>query len=184
LSFLIVIGLRVIFEIPAELRANWMFQLLLDPGGQQGEPLARKMMLFSVLPWVLLITFAVYTYLAGILVAALHTLLVAVWTVLLTNLVLIRYRKLPFTCTLPVFKQHSIVILLSFGFGYLIYAVSTPEFEASALLEPLHLLSLLPIVLVAWLIPRQLAKNTIEIEKKLIFEETAVRTIEGLRLSD
>jgi hypothetical protein len=76
------------------------------------------------------------------------------------------------------------VILLSFGFGYLIYAVSTPEFEASALLEPLHLLSLLPIVLVAWLIPRQLAKNTIEIEKKLIFEETAVRTIEGLRLSD
>lgn len=184
LSFLIVIGLRVIFEIPAELRANWVFQLLLDPGGKECGPLARKVMLLAVLPWVLVITFAVYVYLAGILIAALHALLVAAWTLLLTNLLLIRYRKLPFTCTLPVFKQHSIVILLSFGFGYLLYAVSTPEFEASALLEPLRMLSLLPIVLVAWLIPHQLAKSTIEIEKKLIFEETAARTIEGLRLSE
>ena len=184
LSFLIVVGLRVIFEIPAELRANWMFQLLLDPGGKECEPLARKVMLLAVLPWALVITFAVYVYLAGILIAALHILLVAVWTLLLTNLLLIRYRKLPFTCTLPVFKQHSIVILLSFGFGYLLYAVSTPEFEASALQEPLRLLSLLPIVLVAWFIPHQLAKSTIEVEKKLIFEETAVRTIEGLRLSE
>jgi hypothetical protein len=161
-----------------------MFQLLLDPGGKECEPLARKVMLLAVLPWALVITFAVYVYLAGILIAALHILLVAVWTLLLTNLLLIRYRKLPFTCTLPVFKQHSIVILLSFGFGYLLYAVSTPEFEASALQEPLRLLSLLPIVLVAWFIPHQLAKSTIEVEKKLIFEETAVRTIEGLRLSE
>jgi len=184
LSFLIVIGLRVIFEIPAELRANWVFQFLLDPGGEECEPLARKIMLLAVLPWVLLLTFGIYIWLAGTLVAALHTLLVAAWTFLLTNLILIRYRKLPFTCTLPVFKQHSIVILLSFGFGYLLYAVSTPDFEASALLEPVRMLSLLPVVLVAWLIPHQLAKSTIEVEKKLIFEETAARTIEGLRLSE
>jgi hypothetical protein len=179
-----VTGLRVIFEIPAELRANWVFQLLLDPGGQECEPLARKIMLLAVLPWVLLLTFGIYIWLAGLLVAALHTLLVAVWTFLLTNLILIRYRKLPFTCTLPVFKQHSIVILLSFAFGYLLYAVSTPEFEASALLEPLRMLSLLPVAAVAWFIPHHLGKSTTEAERKLIFEETAARAVEGLRLSE
>jgi hypothetical protein len=46
------------------------------------------------------------------------------------------------------------------------------------------MLSLVPVAAVAWYIPRYLGKNTIELERKLIFEETAVRTVEGLRLSE
>jgi len=184
LTFLLVIGLRAVFEIPAELRANWVFQLMLDPDGQECETLARKVVFVGLLPWVLVITFAIYVYMAGVLVAVLHTLLVASWTILLTNVVLIRYRKLPFTCSLPVFKQHSIVILIAGGFAYLLYALSTPEFESAALLEPMRMLSLLPVAAVAWYIPHRLAKSTIDLERRLIFEETAVRTVEGLRLSD
>ncbi|HET9305186.1 MAG TPA: hypothetical protein VFO46_04090 [Candidatus Sulfotelmatobacter sp.] len=184
LTFLIVIGLRAVFEIPVELRANWVFQLMLDPDGHECETLARKVVFVGVLPWVLVITFAVYVSLAGLLVAVLHTLLVASWTILLTNIVLIRYRKLPFTCSLPVFKQHSIVILISGSFAYLLYALSTPEFESVALLEPVRMLGLLPVAAVAWYIPHHLAKTTIDLERRLIFEDTAVRTVEGLRLSD
>jgi hypothetical protein len=103
---------------------------------------------------------------------------------LLTNIVLIRFRKLPFTCTLPLFKQHSFVIVLAFCFGFLIYAMSTPEFESSALLAPVRMLSLVPVAVVAWYIPHFLAKSAIEIEKRLIFEESPTQTIEALRLSD
>jgi hypothetical protein len=184
LTFLLIIALRIVFEIPVEIRANWVFQLTLDADGQESEPLARRVMLTAVLPWVLALTFAAYFYLEGWWVASLHTLLVLLWTVLLTNLLLIRFCKLPFTCSMPVFKQHSIVILIAFCFGFLIYAVSTPEFESSALQQPVRFLSLVPAVLVAWYVPRYLEKNTIELERKLIFEETAVRTVEGLRLSE
>jgi hypothetical protein len=184
LGFLIVAGMRLVFEIPVELRANWIFQLMLDRDRQESAPLAGRVILLAVLPWILAINFPVYLYLEGIAIASLHTLLVVTWTMLLTNIVLVRFRKLPFTCTLPVFKQHSIVIVLSFCFGYLVYAVSTPEFESSALLEPLRLLSLLPVVSVAWYIPRYLAKSTIDIEKRLIFEESPTQTVEALRLSD
>lgn len=184
LTFLIIVALRLVFEIPAELRSNWVFQLLIDPDTRQSETLARRIILVSVLPWVLPITFAVYLFLEGILITALHTAVVTVWAVLLTNIVLVRLRKLPFTCTLPVFKQHSIVILLSFCFGYLIYAVSIPEFESSALAEPSRTLILVPFVAVAWYIPHYLAKNTIELDKKLIFEEAAPRTVEVLHLSE
>jgi len=176
--------LRIIFEIPVELRSNWIFQLMIDSDQQECEPLARRVILILVLPWLLLITFPAYAYLEGWAVAALHTLLVAAWAVLLTNIMLVRFRKLPFTCTLPVFKQHSIVVLLSFCFGYLIYAVSTPEFESSALGEPLRMLSLVPVAAVAWYIPHYLAKNTIAIERRLIFEESPTQTVEALRLSD
>ena len=110
--------------------------------------MARRVILILVLPWLFVISFPVYAYLEGWKVACLHTLLVVTWAVLLTNIVLIRFRKIPFTCTLPLFKQHSFVTLLSGCFGFLIYAVSTPEFESSALAEPLRILSLAPFALV------------------------------------
>jgi len=183
-TFLLLIGMRIVFEIPVEIRANWIFQLMLDTDRQECERLARTVMLTSVLPWLLVLTFAAYCYLEGVVVASLHVLVILIWSVLLTNVLLIRFRKLPFTCSLPVFKQHSIVILIALCFGFLIYAGSTAEYEASALAEPVKMLGLLPVVLIAWFIPRYLGNNTIELERKLIFEETAVRTVEALRLSD
>lgn len=184
LTFLIIIGLRIIFEIPVELRSNWIFRLLLDPSQQESEALARKVILSVALPLVVAIAFPAYVYLQGITIALLHMLVVLTWALLLTNLALIRFRKLPFTCTLPVFKQHSIVILLSCVFGFLIYAVSTPEFESSALLEPRRLLALVPVAAVAWFIPHHLAKTTIEIERRLIFEESPSRAVQVLQLSE
>jgi hypothetical protein len=183
-SFLLIIGLGIVFEIPADLCSNWIFQLMLDPDQQECEPLARRVILLSILPWILVVTFAAYFYLVGPVVAMLHTVLVGTWSYLLTNVVLVRFRKLPFTCSLPVFKQHSIVILISLCFGFLIYVGSTAEFESSALAEPIRMLTLLPVAGVAWYIPRYLGKNTIELEKKLIFEEASTRSVELLRLSE
>jgi len=183
-SFLLIIGLRIVFEIPADLRSNWIFQLMLDPDHQECEPLARRIILLSMLPWMLPITFAAYLYLEGPIVAVLHTIVVGTWSCLLTNIVLVRFRKLPFTCSLPVFKQHSIVILISLCFGFLIYSGSTAEFESSALSQPIRMLSLLPVAGVAWYIPRYLGKNTMDLERKLIFEEGATRSVELLRLSE
>lgn len=183
-SFLIIVALRMVFEVPVELRANWVFQLLLDPNGGECEPLARRVILIALLPAVVALTFPAYLYLEGITIAALHTMLVLIWATLLTNILLIRFRKLPFTCTLPLFKQHSIVILIAFCFGYMLYALSTPEFESSALRSPLQMLWFLPPAVIAWYIPHHLSSTTIDVEKKLIFEESATRTIEALRLSE
>jgi hypothetical protein len=184
LTFLIIIGLRIVFEIPVELRANWIFQLSLDSDRQECESLARKVILALIVPCVLVVAFPAYAYFEGLRVACMHTILVLTWSVLLTNIVLIRFRKLPFTCTLPLFKQHSIVTLLACLFGFLTYALSTAEFEASALSQPARMIGLVPVAAVAWYIPHRLTKSTIDIERKLIFEESATRTIEALRLGD
>lgn len=183
-SFLLIVGLRIVFEIPADLRANWTFRLLLDADHQECDLLARRIILISILPWMAVGTFAIYFYLEGSLVAVLHTMLVVAWTCLLTNMVLLRFRKLPFTCSLPVFKQHSIVILIAFCFGFLIYVGSTADFESSALTSPLRMIWLLPVAGVAWLVPHYLEKTTIDMERKLIFEETATRSLELLGLSE
>ena len=138
-----------------------------------------------MLPWLLAIAFPVYVYLEGWRVASLHTLLVTAWAVLLTNVVLIRFRKLPCTCTLPLFKQHSFVTLLSCLFwisslcgldaGVRIVGPGASLRECS---------SLMPVAAIAWYIPHHLAKSMIDIERKLIFEESPTRAFETLGLED
>jgi len=183
-SFLLIIGLRIVFEIPADLRANWTFQLLLDPNQQECAALAKRVILLSSLPWMVVITLPIYTYLEGSFVALLHTAVVVIWCYLLTNVVLVRFRKLPFACSLPIFKQHSIVIFIALCFGFLIYTGSTAEFESSALSQPIRMLWLLPVAGIAWCIPRYLEKTAIDLEKKLIFEEASKGSVELLGLSD
>jgi len=86
LTFLLIIGLRVVFEIPIDLRSNWIFQLLLDHDRQECATLARNVILSVALPLVFLTAFPLYLYLEGPRIACLHTLVVTIWAVLLTNI--------------------------------------------------------------------------------------------------
>jgi len=184
LSFLIIIGLRAVFELPAELPSNWIFRLMLDPDHQECESLARIVILLAVFPWVLLGVFPLYLRITGLEVALMHTLLVLGWSLLLTNALLIRFRKLPFTCTRPIFQQHSIVVLISIGFGFLLYAASLPEFESYALVHPGRFAAMFPAAFIMWYVPRHLAKSAIAEEKRLIFEDVSATSFELIQLSE
>jgi hypothetical protein len=176
--------LRVAFEIPVELRSNWIFRLMLDAGKHECEAMARKVILIFALPWVVLIAFPVYAYFAGWMVGLLHTALIVTWCILLTNAVLVRFRKLPFTCAFPLFEQHSIVTLLGWAMAFLAFAIVTPEFESWALLDPIRMIGFIPLASVAWYVPRRIRQNTMEIEKQLIFEEVPTRAVEVLQIGD
>jgi hypothetical protein len=184
LAFFVIVGLRVAFEIPVELRSNWIFRLMLDTEEHDCQPLARKVILVSVLPWVVLLSFPVYAYFAGWLLATLHTLIVVTWTFLLTDVLLIHFRKLPFTCSFPVFQQHSIVTLLACVFGFFLFAVVTPRMESWAFFDPARMFLFAPLAAVAWYVPRYIRHNSMDIEKQLIFEEAPTRAVELLQLGD
>jgi hypothetical protein len=184
LAFCIIVGLRVVFEMPIELRSNWIFRLMLDAEKPECEPLARKVILISVLPWIAFVAFPAYVYVAGWTAGTLHTLLVATWSVLLTNAVLIRFRKLPFTCAFPLFQQHSIVTLLTCVMAFILFAMVTPQFEHYALSDPIWMIGFVPFAMVAWYISHRIRRNTMEIERELIFEEIPTRVVEVLQLGD
>jgi len=184
LAFFIIVGLRMVFEIPVELRSNWIFRLMLDAEKHECEQLARKVILISVLPWVLLISFPIYAYLGGWVVGCLHTVVVVTWSLLLTDAVLIRFRKLPFACSFPLFQQHSIVTLLGCVFGFFLFAVVTPQLEAWAFADPVRMIVFVPLAAVAWYIPRHIRRNALDVEKEMIFEEAPTRAVEVLQLGD
>ena len=183
LAFCIIVGLRLVFEMPVELRSNWIFRLLLDEENHECEPMARKVMLVSTLPGAFLV-FPVYAYTGGVLPGLLHAALVAAWSVLLINAILLRFRKLPFTCSFPPFRQHSIVTLLAGVMAFFLFAVVTPAIESSALANPAWMAIFLPIAAVAWYIPHRIRRETMDHERILIFEEVPSRAVEVLQLGD
>jgi hypothetical protein len=170
-SFCIIVGIRLAFEIPSDLRANWVFALWIDPDTLQTRPIARKVLLtFSLLPLVP-ICFAGSWILWGFGVALLHTTVFAACTVVLVELLLLRFRKIPFTCTYPPFQSHSALIFVAYLFGFVLFTTYLPELELWSLADPWRAIVFIPLVAAILLSIHFYRKQMLDMDKHLIFEE-------------
>ena len=171
LAFCIVVGVRLAFEIPSELRANWVFALWIDPDSLQTRPIARKILLtFSLVPLVPLCFFSSWI-LWGLGAALLHTGIFAACTVAFVELLLLRFRKIPFTCTYPPFQSHSALVFVAYLFGFLFFVSYLPELELWSLADPWRTLLFPTLVALLLLSIRQYRKQMLDMDKHLIFEE-------------
>src|SRR5262249_10998740 len=58
-GFLFAAALRVAFEIPVDIRANWTFRFWVDPEKQESRSIVRRVMYMLCLAWLLPLT-AIY----------------------------------------------------------------------------------------------------------------------------
>ena len=171
LSFCIIVGIRLAFAIPSDLRANWVFALWIDPDTLQTRPIARKVLLtFSLLP-LIPICFAGTWILWGFSAALLHTAVFAACTVVLVELLLLRFRKIPFTCSYPPFQSHSALIFVAYLFGFVLFTSYLPELELWSLANPWRAIVFIPLVAVILLFSHFYRKQMLDMDKHLIFEE-------------
>ncbi len=182
-SYFIVLGLRFVFEIPAELPANWIFQLSVDQHSQECLPLARKIALSFVFPWVFGIALPVYAYLWGWRTAVLHTLIVALWSSLLAEALFVRFRKVPFTCGYPPFRDSALVVVLAAFGGFFVFVRLISTIEYFALRNVFVAIPLLGIVPVAWYGLSRFHHDAAQIDSRLIFEEGAPAAFDLLDLN-
>jgi hypothetical protein len=171
LSFCIIIGIRLAFEIPSDLRANWVFAVWIDPNVLQTRSIARKILLtFSLVPLVP-ICFVSSAILWGFGVAVLHTAIFAACTMAFIELLLLRFRKIPFTCSYPPFQSHSALIFVAYLFGFVIFTSYLPELELWSLADPWRVTLFLPLVAAILVAIHQYRKQMLDMDKHLIFEE-------------
>ena len=111
LSYCIILGVRFAFEVPTDLRANWIFRLWLSPETGQARPIARRVLYASSLLWLLPVVFALTFIFFGFSNALLHTAIFTISNIVVIEVILLKYRKIPFTCSYPRFESHSGVIL-------------------------------------------------------------------------
>jgi hypothetical protein len=171
LAFCVIVGIRFAFELPADLRANWIFRFWLNPDQQDARAIARRVLLVFSLPWLALVAFLSVLLFWGWTAAVLHTAILIACTVLLVEAIIIRFRKIPFTCSYPAFQSHSGLIFVAYLFGFLFFTDNLPRMEHWSLLNPWQAILFVPLVAAGLLGLRQYRRQMLDMDKQLIFEE-------------
>jgi hypothetical protein len=171
LSFCVAAGVRFAFEVPAELRANWVFRFWLDRDRHNARAIARLVLLVFTLPWLLPICFGFTVLYWGWVTAALHTAVVGLSTAVLAELSLLRFRKLPFTCSYPQFKSHSGLVITGYLFAYLFYTGYLVQVERWSLYDPWRAVAVVPLAALVLAGVRYYREQMLEMDKQLLFEE-------------
>jgi hypothetical protein len=171
LSYCLIVGIRFAFEIPSDLRANWIFKLWLSLDDQQARPIARRVLLAATLPWLVPCAFAITLFLFGWTSALLHAAILTASTVLLVEILLVKFRKIPFTCSYPPFESNSGVILVAYLFGFFVFANYIPELERWSLAAPLRAVCFVPLFTSALAVIYAYRKQMLDMDNQLIFEE-------------
>ena len=128
------------------------------------------------------IVLPVYGYVWGWRVGLLQTAVVTLWSLLLVEVLLLRFRKIPFTCSYPPFRDSAVVLVLCFVLGFFLFVVFTSNLEHWALLSPVLMTSFVVVALLAWYVLSRFRKEIVQIDKELIFEESVSGGFELLDL--
>jgi hypothetical protein len=99
LSFFLLTGLRAVLAIPAELGGNWVFRLGWDGDWRRYLGGVRRAVEFGLLLPLLLGLAPFHAFLWGVRTSGVHLLMGWLASLVLTELLLLKFRKLPFTCS-------------------------------------------------------------------------------------
>jgi hypothetical protein len=183
LSYCTLVGIRLAFEVPIELRANWIFQFNVDKDNGDAAALASKVMLSFVLPWVFGIVLPLSVCLYGLKTGLLEAFVVTAWSFLLARALLLRFRKLGFTCGYPPFRESAVVLAISYVLGFFVFVVLTANLEYWALFSPARAAVLIAIAGICWYVLVRLRKEVPDVDKRLIFDEGSPTGYELLDLA-
>jgi len=178
LGYFLIFGLRCAFEVPVAVRANWLFRVTVDPDTHECALLARKIILLFLLPALILICFPVYAHFRGWQFALAHTAIVTAMCLLLIEIVVMRFRKIPFACGMPSFKSHSIAAVVIFILGFFVFSTLTSAAEQWALEDTFRFFLFAPLLPAACLAVWQWRRNLIHLDQKITFEDEIAPAVE------
>jgi hypothetical protein len=173
LSYCTIVGIRFAFEIPVDLRANWIFRLWIDPDRHEARAIARRVLLFFTLSWLAPACFIATLWFWGWTTALLHTGIVILCSTLLVELLLIKFRKIAFTCAYPAFQSHSGVIALLYVLGFFLFASYMPQMDQWSVLHPWQAIWFIPVSAAILTGLYQYRKQMLDMDKQLVFEESS-----------
>jgi hypothetical protein len=136
LSFFVLVGMRVIFVLPAELPANWVFQLTTTgPQEDYMGGVRKAMLLLGIAPLAvgfLPVTAAWW----GWAVAVKHLLFFVAVSWMLAELLMLRFPKIPFTCPYMPGRANIIFVWTAYALAFLMFAYSFAGYEREMLGDP------------------------------------------------
>ena len=181
--FFPVIGVRMCFAIPQELRANWIFRLTEAERVSTYRAAIRKTLALIVIAPPFVVSAMVYAALWPWWAALGHLLLLSLLSVLVVELALRNFRKMPFTCSyLP--GQANLKVSLG---AYLILLLAATDLgvkiELACLGSPRAITILAAIVAAAiWWTRRRSEQALVPPYDRLLFDQLPPSDVNALDL--
>jgi hypothetical protein len=186
-AYLLVLGLRIAFEMPSSIAANWQFRVTLNPNALPALNAPRRVILSFLTPFVLLPAFVLALREWGFFGALMHVLVVTALALTLGEILLAGYRKIPLTCPMPPFGANflALIVLQIVAFG--MFTVIGGSLDFWVLESPLRFLAIPAAMFAASLWNRRRiaqAREDGELEERLVFENIAPVVVTRLDLFD
>jgi hypothetical protein len=186
-AFLLILGLRIAFELPAGVASNWMFRAALDPRANPTLGAPRRVILSFLVPLVLAPAFVLGWRDLGFFAAALHTMVVLALSISLGEILLSGYRKIPLTCPLPPFGDNFLVLVVIQVVAFALFVQFGGWLDAWLMRRPWYF-PLVPLAMAAavWWNRQRIAQARVdgELDETLVFENAAPVAVTRLDLFD
>jgi hypothetical protein len=183
ISFFLITGLRVVFDLPAALSANWVFQsAAADPQSSPGA-VARRFLLFSVLAWQPLVLVPLLTHYLGWSAACQVTALNMALSALAVDLLLLKYNKIAFTYLVHTASPQIVMRIVGALLAALLLLPVLTGLERWALKSTSHFGLLACLLGLAFYDVERRRRTQTSQESTLIFEERPVEAFELLKLA-
>jgi F0F1-type ATP synthase assembly protein I len=182
LAFFTIVSLRALLDVPSDRLASWVFRSTVDRYRHEARSVAGKVLVSPVIVW-LVIALPLHVMLWGWAVALLHSGYVLMCSIGLAQLLLVRYRKIPFTCSYTASKDKVLVMIILGMAGFALFSEANSRFEAPLLTHPLGFLFVVACFLVLlWRIRVFQSGLTLE-ERALIYEHRPAPMVQVLNIT-
>jgi len=181
LSLFVLAGFRYLFRIPVELPANWVFRVN-EPGNRRAFLDATELFLLTcaVAP-VALVTLPLEILLLGPRTGIAASVLCLLPSLILMEILLVRFEKVPFTSSYMPGRRPPVETLLIYGMAVMVYVSVLGSIVSWAVKGPRSTLGMCAILLAIWWKVRRGRREDWEFGK-LEFEELPEPAIQTLSI--
>lgn len=181
LAFFLLTGLRVVFDLPAELRANWVFQSAGGEGGARGT--ARRVMLFLTLGPLTLLVLPHSLWHLGWARGVAHTTFLALLYIFFTDVLLVSFHKIPFTCAHLPGRRNPAIGFASFLAAFFVFISLASELDRWIQAQPWRLVAVAFFGIVVWRTVKPHLEGIGGNRDAVIFEEEREPAVRTLRIA-
>lgn len=149
---LLILGLRIAFDVPAAVQASWIFRSVLDPRCHSARTAVRQVAGSLTFLLVVVPAGVLWFNAFGVRLAILHSSCLFVLSALLIELTLSQYHRIPFTCIFPPFRQSLPMTCVLYFLGAIVFVWAGGALQAWLVAAPggVLIVAAAPITLWCW----------------------------------
>jgi hypothetical protein len=180
LTFFFVVGIRRIVKIPSYLEANWIFHMTESKDKKFYFSGTRKGVIIHALIPLFLCIFIFYFFLWGWKDALYHCIFGLTVSVLLMEVLFIRFHKIPFTSSYLPVKEKLYLFWIVYLLGFILYVGSMSSIEILILAKPSRFIIFFGVIFLIVVLVRIYQYHIFYRKTELVYEEKLEPVMLGL----